>query len=169
MLIGGLAVIARGAPRHTTDVDATVWAPGLDISRALAAFQDQSIVPRVANVQEVAAQAQILLLTHPPSAVDLDVSLAWMPFEEEALDAATPVDFGEKLMVPTARPEDLVIYKVVPWRERDRTDIERLLLRHGDTIDLGRVRRHVRQLAELLENPERADEFEAILKRSGLS
>jgi hypothetical protein len=31
MIIGGLAVIARGVPRQTVDIDATIWAEGLDV------------------------------------------------------------------------------------------------------------------------------------------
>ena len=62
-----------------------------------------------------------------PTAVDIDLSLAWLPFEDEALTAATPVKFGDGIVLATARAEDLVIYKAAAWRERDRTDIERLL------------------------------------------
>ena len=42
-------------------------------------------------------------------------------------------------------------------------DIERLVLRHASDIDFARVSRHVRQLAELMELPERADEFERFI------
>jgi len=41
-------------------------------------------------------------------------------------------------------------YKAVAWRERDRTDIERLLVTHRDRIDLGRVRRVLSEFAEAL-------------------
>jgi predicted nucleotidyltransferase len=92
----------------------------------------------------------------------LDAVVARLPFEYEALNEATPVDFAG-VAIPTVRAEDLVIYKAIAWREGDRTDIVRLLLRHGAEIDLSRVKRHVRQLAELMELPERADEFERLL------
>ena len=35
MIIGGIAVIARGVPRHTIDIDATVAAANLDFDVAL--------------------------------------------------------------------------------------------------------------------------------------
>jgi hypothetical protein len=162
MLIGGLAVIARGVLRHTTDADVALWAPRLDLDRVLGAARAHAIVARVPNVRELAAEAQIILLTHSTSGVDIDMSLAWLPFEDEALDRATLVDFGG-VTVPTARAEDLIIYKAAAWRERDRTDIERLVVRHARNIDFDRVSRHVRQLADLMERPERADEFERFL------
>jgi hypothetical protein len=101
MLIGGIAVIARGVVRATDDVDATVWGPDVDIA-----------APAVA--------------------------------------------------------EDLIVYKAVAWRERDRSDIERLLGLHADLVDLERIRARVAEFAEVLEQPERIAEFEALLRRSSV-
>jgi len=39
MLIGGLAVIARGVPRLTIDIDAVVQAEGLDVDRIWAVLR----------------------------------------------------------------------------------------------------------------------------------
>jgi hypothetical protein len=61
--------------------------------------------------------------------VDVDITFGWLPFEREALDRAERLDLGGVVM-PVARPEDLVIYKAVAWRDRDRADIERLLALH---------------------------------------
>ena len=35
MIVGGIAVIARGIPRQTVDIDATLWAEGLDVGEVL--------------------------------------------------------------------------------------------------------------------------------------
>lgn len=35
MLIGGIAVIARGTPRHTDDVDGTIAAEGVDLAEVV--------------------------------------------------------------------------------------------------------------------------------------
>ena len=56
--------------------------------------------------------------------------------------------------------------KAVAWRDRDRADIERLLVLHGPKIDLDRIRRLVREFSEMLESPERIAEFEAIIRRA---
>lgn len=47
MIIGGIAVVSRGVPRHTDDVDATVWAPGLDLDALHRALEAQDLVFRV--------------------------------------------------------------------------------------------------------------------------
>jgi len=167
MLIGGMAVIARGAPRTTEDVDATVFAPGLDVDRFLAACQVHRIAPRRPDVREMALQAHILLLQHTDSGVELDVSLAWLGFEQEAIGRAQPVDFGRGQQVPVVRVDDLIVYKAVAWRDVDRKDIERLLLRHAKTVDLVTVRAQVKAFAEWIEAPERLEQFDALVARVG--
>lgn len=138
MIIGGIAVIARGVPRHTDDVDATIQAEGLDLENLLAALADEGIVPRIPDALEFARRRQVLLLRHEPSDTEIEVSLAWLPFEIEALDRAEVVDFGDA-QAPVARAEDLLVYKSVAFRERDRADIERLLELHANEINLRRV------------------------------
>ena len=165
MLIGGIAVIARGVPRKTDDVDATVWAPELDVAELLGRLAEHGIVPRISDAEAFAEQAQVLLLRHEPSGTPMEITLARLPFEEDALARAERIDIGTTA-VPVALAEDLVVYKVVAARERDQADVERLLLLHGDAIDLGRVRRLVRAFADALDEPERVEAFEAIVRRS---
>jgi hypothetical protein len=165
MVIGGIAVIAHGVPRQTVDVDATVWGEHLDLRRLFDALAAHQIVPRIDDAEAFARERQVLLLRHQPSGTPLEVSLASLPFEWDALQRSTIVDFGgAKVRVATA--EDLVIYKAVAWRDRDRSDVERLLLLHGSTIDIARVRTLVQQFAEALDEPERVADFERIVSRA---
>jgi hypothetical protein len=164
MLIGGMAVIARGVPRTTLDIDAAVWAEGLDLDRTLAVFARHGFTPRIEAARAFAERHQVLLLRHGSSGTPLDVSLAWLEFERDALARATPVDFGAAVL-KVAEVEDLVVYKAVAWRERDRTDIERLLAVNRSGIEFGRIRSLVAEFATLLDEPERVAEFEALLAR----
>jgi predicted nucleotidyltransferase len=107
----------------------------------------------------------VLLLGHEPTGIPIDLTLAWLPFERVALERAEPVDFGG-VTIRVATAEDLVIYKAVAWRDRDRADVERLLVRHGREMDLKRLRAAVRQFAEALEEPERVEAFERLLHRA---
>jgi hypothetical protein len=101
MLIGGLAVIARGVRRCTTDIDAVVQGDSVDLDALLRAFAARGIVPRIPDARAFAAANRILLVTHEPSGVDLDVSMGWTGFEREALGLRSNVTFGP-LRVPTA-------------------------------------------------------------------
>jgi hypothetical protein len=164
MIIGGVAVIARGVARATRDVDATIAFNG-EVDDLVARLKDHELVPRIDDAAKFARERQVLLLRHGPSGVDVDVSLAWLPFELEALA------FGDRMTlsgidVTVARAEDLVIYKAVAWRPQDQQDIERLLTLHGRTMDLERIRRIVGEFAEALEEPERVDELERVIRRT---
>lgn len=165
MIIGGLAVIARGVPRQTVDIDATMWAEGLDVDVILPTLAAEGLVPRAADAVAFARERHVLLLRHEPTGTPLELILACLPFERSALERAELVDFGG-VSVPAAIPEDLIIYKAVAWRDRDRSDVERLLVLHGPSIDLERVRGVLREFAAALDEPERVDQFEALLRRA---
>jgi hypothetical protein len=145
MLIGGVAVIARGVRRLTDDVDATLWGDGVDLEELIRRLASNLIVPRIPDALAFARRNQVLLLRHEPSDVDVDLSLAWLPFERAALERARLLRIGRR-RVRVAMPEDLVVYKAIAARERDLSDVERLLELHASTMDLHRVRRTVKAL-----------------------
>jgi len=88
MVIGGIAVIAHGVRRFTTDIDAAVRGDAVSIDGLLGSLARRKIAPRIADAGEFAQENLVLLLRHEPSGVDLDVSLAWTAFEHDALRAA---------------------------------------------------------------------------------
>jgi predicted nucleotidyltransferase len=57
---------------------------------------------------------------HETTRVTLEVTFAFSSFEQEALERAVEVDFAG-VRIPVAIPEDLVIYKALAWRDRDRS------------------------------------------------
>jgi hypothetical protein len=98
MIIGGLAVIARGVVRHTDDADATVWAAGLELPALLDGLRQRGIVGRIDDVESFAAQSQVLLLVHEPTGVPMDVSLAWLPFERDVRERVA--EFADAIEEP---------------------------------------------------------------------
>lgn len=165
MIIGGIAVIARGLPRHTDDVDATVWGESVDLDDLQTKLESVGIEERIPDALDFAREHQVLLVRHRSTSTPMDITLAWLPFEREALDRAEQIDFaGLSIRVPT--PEDLVIFKAVAWRDRDRTDIERLLAAYGKGMDMHRIRRVVGHFAEVLEAPDRLAELEQFIHRT---
>lgn len=66
--------------------------------------------------------------------------------------------------IPVAQAEDLIIYKAVAWRERDRRDIRELVLRHRDSIDFEHVRLVIATFAEAMETPDRLAELDYLLR-----
>ena len=163
VVIGGIAVIARGVPRVTRDIDVAFSGPEVTLQQLVADLERAGIIPRIDDAVAFAAESQVLLSRHADTGVDIDVSLAWLPFEMEAIAAAGPATLGAARL-QVAQPEDLVIYKAVAWRPQDQQDVERLLVLHGAHMDLARVRRHVRELGEAMEE-DRVRALDAVIRR----
>ena len=120
-------------------------------------------VPRHLDTLAFAREARVLLLRHRPTAIDVDISLGCLPFEEEAIARAIPVQIAG-VSVPLPTPEDLIIMKAVAHWERDLFDIEGLLVAHP-ALDVRRIRRWVRIFALALETPELYDDLQIRLAR----
>jgi predicted nucleotidyltransferase len=162
-VIGGIAVIARGVRRVTRDIDVAIAGADQPTASLANELQRHGIVPRIADAVAFAEQSQVLLMRHAATGVDIDVSRAWLPFEIEALAAASK-ELLAGVRIAVARPEDLIIFKAVAWRPQDQQDIERLFALYEPELDLERVRRHVGELSEALEI-DRVRELDALIAR----
>jgi len=162
MVIGGIAVIARGVRRFTTDIDAAVRGDEISVDQLLAALAKKHIVPRVDDAAQFARENLVLLLRHERSLVEFDVSLAWTEFEHEAIAAATVAEFGN-VKAPMARAEDLIVFKAIAGRGKDMDDVAALLALYPK-LDLARVRRRVRELATLADSPELTNGLDAAIE-----
>ena len=111
MIIGGIAVIARGVRRFTSDIDAAVRGDEIDVATLLDALAKK----RIARAEQFARESLVLLLRHEPSGVQFDVSFAWTDFEWEAISAASIASFGV-VKAPMAQPEDLIVFKAIAGR-----------------------------------------------------
>jgi uncharacterized nucleotidyltransferase DUF6036 len=161
MIIGGVAVIALGIPRLTVDIDATLAA-----ARLVDSLARQGITPRIPDAVTFARQRHVFLGVHEPSGTPVDVSLAWLPFEEEALRNAQACDYaGVHIRIP--RPEDLLIYKLIAARPRDLEDAEGLLVLYGNAMDLGRVRTVLKEFAALIDDVDRPLILERLIAKVG--
>mgnify|MGYP001611038075 FL=1 len=88
-----------------------------------------------------------------------------LPFEEDAIANRQFVDFaGIRIVIP--RVEDIIIYKMVASRSEDIRDVEELMLRHLDEIDLRRVRKIISQFSEILDRPEIITVFDNIVRHT---
>lgn len=162
MLIGGVAVIAHGVPRTTLDVDATIEASGLDLQLLLSGLSAVGIEPRIDEAVAFARTSQVLLLRHQPSRTPIDLSLAWLPFETEALRRSILITMGRsKVRVPHV--EDLLLYKLVASRPKDLEDAQHLLSIHRTDVDIFQVRARLVEFCEVLEDTERLKHLDALL------
>lgn len=151
MFIGGLAVIVHGHVRTTDDIDATASGQRVTPEQIVSLAVAHDIHPRIADALTFARRTQVLLLVHGPTGVKVDLSLAWLPFEEEALARQMIVRFHD-LELHVCDPEDLIVYKLVAARPVDLEDARQVAMRHRARIDRERVRRTLTAFDEILED-----------------
>jgi predicted nucleotidyltransferase len=144
VLIGGLAASLQGEPRTTRDVDVMVLlhATGLrDLAlRAKEAGFDVDI--DLAESQWWASGFARFWLGPPDDRVAVDLMDVNNEFLREAHWRAVPIRFcGRKVSVVS--PEDLILMKIVAWRDKDILDIRRVEMRHRDRLDVAYLRKWV--------------------------
>lgn len=144
MVTGGIAAVAHGVQRLTTDIDVIIQGDAVSLGPLLSRLKRHRIVPRIDEPEAFAERNFVLLLRHAPTEVEIDLSLGWTAFDRAALGARASRRVA-KLTLPTATVDDLIAYKIVGGRSQDIDDIVTLLRLYPDT-ELARIRKQVRKL-----------------------
>jgi len=152
VVIGGVAASTMGKPRLTHDVDLTVELDDDQIEMLFERATGYGFLPRVADPEAFARLSRMVLLLHVPSQVYVDIAIAGLPFESEAIDRSWHVSLAG-IDIAVASPDDLVIMKAVAGRPTDLEDIKFVMEGHPE-LDFGRVRLYLEQFAEALDAPE---------------
>jgi hypothetical protein len=162
VVVGGVAASLLGRPRLTRDIDTLVSIPEVDWQDAVLQARDHDLLPRIDAPIEFAQRSRVLLLRHSPTAIDVDVMLAVLPFEFAAIDNGRMTRLGG-LEVNLPRVEDLLIMQAIAHRLRDLSDIEGLIAAHTEA-DLTKVRQWVREFSNAATMPELLEDFEKIVQ-----
>jgi len=149
-VIGAVARNAWAPPRATVDLDLCVAAvPGF-LESAKAALLALGFSPARIQQADPADAAPDMLIFRSAAEAGLrqvDFLVAKTVFEGEVLRRAVLVEVAGRL-VPVATPEDVVIYKLIANRPRDRDDAEavaRTEARAGRNLDWNYVARWVEE------------------------
>lgn len=149
VVIGGLAVSVWGEPRLTRDVDLKVLGQREERGRLLQILAD--CTPLHADPDEAFRRHGIAFF-HDPNGTRVDVMLAETSFDETAIGRARMIEMQPGTFVRVCSPEDLIIYKMVSVRPQDRSDVEGIIRRQGDTLDDGYVLDWLRQFEQALDD-----------------
>lgn len=147
-IIGGIAVIAWGHARTTSDIDCSIAASPEEVASLFETFEEHGFEPRVDGATAFAKKNLVMLLRHRATGIPVDASLALSSFEQESLMGATTKNFG-KLKIPVVSLTSLLILKLIANRPRDLDDAERLL--HAGKWDRSRVVAVLQQFDEAME------------------
>lgn len=162
-LIGGMVVSRWGQPRATTDSDLSALTPYGDEARVVDTLFAQFRSRRV-DGRAFAIDHRVLLLASAEG-VGIDVALAALPFEVEAIAGATPWRLDQGVVLRTCSAEHLIVYKLVAARPQDLVDVDGIVRRQGARLDVNLIRRWSREFAELKEDPDLLRPFEEALRK----
>jgi hypothetical protein len=151
MVIGGFANLYWGRPRLTQDIDVTVQVEESDLPDLLRDLQSayQVLAPSPLDF----ARATRVLPVRDSNGVRIDLVLATIPYEMEAISRSVAIQVGTQ----TARicsAEDLILHKLASDRARDWEDVEGVILRQGPKLDREYLDPRVEELGRVLEKPD---------------
>jgi len=165
--IGGLALQRWGEPRVTVDVDVTLLT-GFGDEEPFIRHLVSHYAPRRPDAAAFALRNRVLLLK-TRGGVGLDIALGGLPFEEDAVSRATPADFLPDVQLVTCSAEDLVVMKTLADRARDWVDIRTVLIRQAGRLDLAYIRRQLRPLVQIKEQPDILARLDGMFREEGLT
>jgi len=164
LIIGGIASSLLGRPRLTRDVDVLILLEERRWERFLSAGVRFGFLARTEDALGFARRSRVFLVRHEPSGVDIDISVAALPFEEESIAQVRWIKAG-KISLPLPTPENLIIMKAVAHRPQDMADIK-ALLDANPKVNLRRIRRWVKEFSSALDAPDILSDLESLLRRS---
>jgi hypothetical protein len=156
LVVGAVARNAWAPPRATSDLDLAVAASSKAVSAVEAALA--ALGYSCARRQQVDVEDDLpdvlVFRGSDPRLRQVDLLVAKTEFEREALSRGVEVELGG-VLAPVATPEDLMVYKLIADRPRDREDLRavfRTQSRAGRTFDWSYVEKWARywELAERL-------------------
>ncbi len=149
--IGGIALQRWGEPRLTLDVDISLLT-GFKNEAYFIDILCRKYLSRIENAEAFALRNRVLLLKSEEN-IPIDIALAGLPFEKNAVDRATDFPFLESITLCTCSAEDLVVYKAFADRKKDWADIEGILCRQKDALDMQYIKKQLQPLVEIKESP----------------
>lgn len=163
-IIDGVAVQVCGQPRLTIDVDLTVVAPPDQPSSVFIQQVLDRFPARIDNALDFARRSRVILIT-ASNGCPVDISLGLPGYEDEVMERAVEFELEPGRAIRVCSAEDLIIHKAIAGRPQDVRDVEGIVYRQRDGLDVAIVRRWLQAFAELLDNPEIVERFERPWRR----
>jgi len=149
VVVGGLAAGLLGEPRYTRDADFMVLLKTGNVQKLAMAARDLGfdIEPELAETQWHFSGFVRFWLGEPGRRTAVDLMHCNNDFLREVAFRARETRFCG-LAVPVATPEDMILFKVSAWREKDVPDARAILSRHRDHLEVAYLRRWAEWMAK---------------------
>lgn len=153
--VGGIAVMAWGQPRATSDVDALLDLLPETTAAFVSAASREGLECDAHDFEDARIDHAHVTMHHPASGFHIDIKLVRHDDERRQIEAAHRLRVADgSVVVP--RPEDVVAYKLLYGSPQDIADARSILVRQAGRLDLAHLRDLARRLRVL-------DAFERLL------
>ena len=163
VIIGGIAVQFWGEPRLTQNIDITVLSLP-DKEKELINLLIKNFSPRIPNPLDFALKNRIILLTMN-NGIPADIALGIYGYEEEVIKRSIAIKLESGKEVIVCSPEDLIIHKASAGRPRDVQDIEGIVFRQQNKLNVKLIRKWLEEFSTLLPIVPVKDNFEKSWKK----
>lgn len=161
-LFGAHAALVYGSARLTNDIDVTLLADDLDVDDLLERLARSDFQPTVDDPGQMIRDTCVLPLLHRPTGVPVDVVIGGPGLEELFFEQSVVRQLGP-VSVRVARPEHLVLMKLIAGRPKDLDDAEAVT--RAVQVSLDDLEPLVREIAEALGDVEVARNLEQLRER----
>jgi len=155
--VGGIALSVWGEPRSTRDVDVRVLVGREEASRLLEALGTEYVAFSEDPLQTLTHFG--FLFVKDRWDTRLDLLLSDTEFDTEVIRRARSMEVAPGLSVDVCSAEDLLIYKLISTRPRDREDAASIIRRQGDALDDAYVLNWLQQFEQALDDPALVAEY----------
>ena len=132
LVIGGIAAGTLGEPRTTADVDIDITMNKENIHGFLDKAKKAGF--KLIKKKCLASAEQIGVFQIHLEEFHIDFIIASTDLETTAFERAKTIKlYGIKAFFPT--PEDLILMKIIPGREKDLLDAKGIVIRHRGKLD----------------------------------
>jgi predicted nucleotidyltransferase len=150
MLIGGYAMVIHGFPRFTQDLDISLGVDVESINEVLKAVKAE-YKTIVKHPVAFAKDTNVLLLQDIETGIRIDLVFTFIDFERKAIGEADIIELkGHKIR--NVSIENLIVYKILAGRERDKEDVEMMLTDKIKSVDTGKISDIIKQMSAILQN-----------------
>lgn len=164
-IIGGTAVQIWGEPRFTYDLDLTVLTSLETYAEAIAQLLSR-LQPRIVDALAFARRNRVLLV-QTSSGYPVDISFGLPGYEEQVIARSVEVEVAPGKKVLFCSAEDLIIHKTIAGRGKDVLDIQQIIARRHQSLDLAYIREWIGIFATLLETDDVIIRFEQAWRTYG--
>ena len=156
VIIGGIALQFWGEPRFSHDVDIIVQ-DKLDLDD-LVKVTTEAFGSRAPDPYQFVKATRMILLN--VENVDVNVAIALRSYEELLFERSQSfgVERGRELFICSA--EDLIMHKALAGRPQDLADIQSIVYRQGDNLEVRYIRSWLTDFSNALADDLILDRFE---------